>query len=525
MSVKVTSIGLKGLEGYRVQVEAQVKEGIESFVIVGLPDASVKESKERVSAALHSMNFPLVDMKVVINLSPSEVKKNGPLFDLAIAIGVLKSGGFLKKEKIPQDAGFIGALSLDGAIRPVEGMIAAILAAKRLQLKKLFLPFDPAIPKIDMVGLELIYIENLQDVLDLLAGRQLLPFIQPKAITEEKQVTERDFDQIIGHEFAKRALEIAASGEHYLLMDGPPGCGKSLLAETFPSILPPLSKEAQLEKISLYQLAGAPYDSLTLPSYRHPHHSASAVSIIGGGTNPKPGEVSLAHRGVLFMDELGEFSKKTLDMLRQPLENEKVTISRVHSTVTYPAKFIFIAAMNPCPCGFSGSSTHYCSCSENQIRLYKNRVSGPVLDRIDILLSLKPVNLKGHHFKGIESSEEVRKRVKAARERQYERYGKEISNASVPFEKLIAKHPLTTDQQQELQSLSMKQGFSNRVQIKIIRLARTIADLKGEQSISDTDLEEALSLRKMTMNSSFSTAVKASAGEPLVKYPDGKPGD
>lgn len=363
------------------------------------------------------MGYSLADMKVTINLSPSEQKKNGPLFDLAIAIGVLKSGNFLK-EKIPMDIGFIGALSLDGTILPVEGRPEAILAAKKLSLKKLFLPYDPSIPNIEMTGLELVYIETLQDVIDHLAGRPMLPLLQPMEPLEEIKVAERDFNQIIGHEFAKRALEIAASGEHFCLMDGPPGCGKSLLAESFPSLLPPLSKEAQLEKISLYQLAGAPYHSLTLPPYRHPHHSASSISIIGGGTNPKPGEVSLAHRGVLFLDELGEFPKKTLDMLRQPLENKMVTISRVHSSVTYPANFIFIAAMNPCPCGYFGSNQKYCTCSESQIKIYQNRVSGPILDRIDILLSLKPV-LKDHDFRGIESSEKVKQRVIAARERQY----------------------------------------------------------------------------------------------------------
>jgi magnesium chelatase family protein len=496
MSAKVTSIGLKGLEGYRVQVEVQVKEGLESIAIVGLPDASVKESKERVSAALHSLGFSLVDMKVTINLSPAEQRKNGPLFDLAIALGILKGGNFLK-ENIPKDAGFIGALSLDGTVLPVEGMIAAVLAARKLRLKKLYLPYDPTIPNIDIPDLELVYIEKIQDVMDILSGQQLLSFVQPTKILEENPVMERDFNQIIGHTFAKRALEIAASGEHYVLMDGPPGCGKSLLAETFPSILPPLSQEAQLEKISLYQLAAAPYTSHTLPPYRHPHHSASAVSIIGGGTNPKPGEVSLAHRGILFLDELGEFSKKTLDMLRQPLENEKVTISRVHSTVTYPAKFIFIAAMNPCPCGYLGSNDHYCSCTEKQIKSYKSRVSGPILDRIDILLTLKAVSLKGHDFKGVESSEEVKRRVIAAREKQYSRYGEGICNGSVPFEQLIKDSPLTTQLQQFLQDLSIQNGLSNRVQIKIIRLARTIADLNGEDSISDKALEEAMKLRKM----------------------------
>ncbi|MGS2777514.1 YifB family Mg chelatase-like AAA ATPase [Robertmurraya sp. GLU-23] len=500
MSAKVISIGLKGLEGYRVQVEVQIYEGVDSFVIVGLPDASVKESKERVTAALHNIGFPLVDRKVTINLSPTEQKKNGPLFDLAIALGILKSGEFLK-DKIPVDAGFIGALSLDGTVLPVEGMIAAVLAAKKLRLTKLFLPFDPTLPKVEIDDLDLVYIGSIQEVIDHLAGQETFSFIQPKTICEEKVTFERDLNQIIGHLTAKRALEIAASGEHYVLMDGPPGCGKSLLAETFPSILPPLSKEAQLEKISLYQLAGTSYPALSLPPYRHPHHSASAVSIIGGGTNPKPGEVSLAHRGVLFLDELGEFSKKTLDMLRQPLENEKVTISRVHSTVTYPAQFIFIAAMNPCPCGYLGSNLQYCTCSEKQIKAYKTRVSGPILDRMDIILSLEPVNLQTQNIREIESSQRVKERVVAARERQYHRYGKEICNGRVPFEQLISNSPLTNQQQQFLQSLSIKQGLSNRVQIKIIRLARTIADLRGETSISDGDLHEAVTLRKSNRES------------------------
>jgi magnesium chelatase family protein len=260
-------------------------------------------------------------------------------------------------------------------------------------------------------------------------------------------------------------------------------------------------KEAQLEKMSLYQLAGAPYTSITLPPYRHPHHTTSAVSIIGGGTNPKPGEVSLAHRGVLFLDELGEFSKKTLDMLWQPLENETVTNSRAHSTVTYPAKFIFIAAMNPCPCGYYGSKDQYCTCSDKQIKAYKSRVSGPILDRMDLLLSLKMVNLKDHDFAGIESSKEIMKRVRLARERQHLRYGREICNGSAPFEELIKMSPLTPQQQKDIQQLSIQYGLSNRVQIKIIRLARTISDLIGEVAITDEAISEALSFRNLSRTS------------------------
>ncbi len=382
-------------------------------------------------------------------------------------------------------------------------MLAAILAAKKLQLCKLFLPYDPMIQNIEIPGLELVYIETLQDVMDVLRGQQLLPFTRPQKMREDIQPVLRNFNQIIVPDFAKRALEIAASEEHFVLMDGPPGCGKSLLAETFQSIIPPLSKEGLLEKISLYQIAGASYHDSSQPPFRHPHHSASHVSVIGGGTSPKPGEVSLAHRGILFLNELGEFSKKTLDMLRQPLENKTVTISRVHSTVTYPANFIFIAVMNPCPCGYFGSSDHYCICTEKQIKTYKNRVSGPILDRFDILLTLQAVNLKEHNFKDIESSDDIKQRVFSARKIQYNRYGKEICNGSVPFEQLIQSSPLTQKQQNDLQQVSSKQGISNRVQIKIIRLARTIADIEGETFISDQDLMDGLSQRQAVRNSGY----------------------
>jgi len=281
-------------------------------------------------------------------------------------------------------------------------------------------------------------------------------------------------------------------------MDGPPGCGKSLLAETFYSILPPLSKEEILEKVCLYQLAGASYPSLLHPPYRRPHHSASAVSIIGGGSNPKPGEVSLAHNGVLFLDELGEFAKKTLDMLRQLLENGRVTISRAHSTVTYPAKFIFLAAMNPCPCGYAGAPDKYCTCSDQQIRSYQNRVSGPILDRIDLLLTLVPERLNHRKPEGEETSEVIRKRVERARKFQYERYGRHICKVRVSFGELEKSSPLTVSQQEALQMISVREALSNRVQIKLIRLARTISDLNGEDRISDGALEEAFSYRKFS---------------------------
>jgi len=301
------------------------------------------------------------------------------MFDLAMAIGILKAMGKLTAPVSP-DAAFLGSLSLDGAIQPVDGMLPAILAAKKLGFQKVYLPYDPTLPLHHLKDLDCIFVQTLEETVQYLQGQRVLslsPAFRTPEIIDSPRKHHRDFQSIIGHHQAKRALEIAAAGGHNVLMVGPPGCGKSLLAETFPTILPSLSHDAQLEVISLYQLAGEKIES-GHPPFRHPHHSASSVSLIGGGTHPKPGEVSLAHRGVLFLDEMAEFAKKTLDMLRQPLETGKVTISRISSTVTYPADFILLGAMNPCPCGYLGSRTRYCTCSPKQIQAYRNRVSGPI---------------------------------------------------------------------------------------------------------------------------------------------------
>ncbi|MBM7570063.1 YifB family Mg chelatase-like AAA ATPase [Aquibacillus albus] len=510
MATIVSSIGLRGMEGYPVQVEVQLIPSVSGVSIVGLPDASVKEAKVRVMSALFANNCH-IPQKVVINLSPAEQRKNSPIFDLAIAIGVMRAANFIRYP-IPSDAAFLGLLSLDGTIKPVEGMLPAILAAKKEGFKILYLPLMENFPLRQIQGLELRFVRSLNEVVQSLSGQLSYLSFKQDSSSKTSQQTEtsydKDFKHILGHEKAKRALEIAAAGGHNILMSGPPGCGKSLLAETFPSIFPPLTQDAQFEVMSIYQLAGISNESFHLAPFRNPHHSSSAVSLIGGGSYPKPGEISLSHHGVLFLDEMAEFPKRTLDMLRQPIETGKVTISRAASTVTYPAQFLLLGAMNPCPCGYLGSRYFYCTCTPKQISSYTNRVSGPIQDRMDVILSLEAVSIDKESIKYNESSEQIRKRVENARIRQYDRYSNERLNANVASEFLLKGSNLDSNQQKMVHQWQAKYNWSTRVQMKVLRIARTISDLNGDEQITNEALWEAMTMRRSIIGKNKTVVAK-----------------
>jgi magnesium chelatase family protein len=502
MSAKVFSASLVGLDAAIIEVEVDISGGLPKTIIVGLPDAAVQEAKERVKSAIKNSNAVFPRSHVAVNLAPADLPKNGTHYDLPIALSILLNSGQIFFE--PKDKLFLGELALDGGIRSVPGILPMLLSARDKGYKQVFIPQDNSTEASLVSGLNVIPVKNLHEVVGYL---QNLIKIKPidTANWDEILSTPRevlDMKLIKGQESAKRALEIAAAGGHNVLLSGPPGTGKTLLAKALPSILPKLTVDEVLEITKIYSVAGLlnlNKNLITIRPFRSPHHSSSSVALVGGGSSPRPGEISLAHRGVLFMDEFPEFTRSVLENLRQPLEDGVVTVARAAATVAFPAQFTLVAAQNPCPCGFFSDPTKSCMCSPSQIAKYHKKISGPMLDRIDLHVEVGRIEFdKLAAETGGESSDEVQARVQKARDIQIERY-KNKSNVNTNSEMTINEIKefckLEEKEQQFMKAAVVKMYLSARSYHRILKLSRTIADLANSPKIMLNHLAEALQYR------------------------------
>lgn len=503
MLAKVLSSAIIGIDAYIVQVEVDISQGLPSFSTVGLPEGAVKESKERVKAAIKNSGYHFPADRITVNLAPADIKKEGTAFDLPIALGILGATGLLPKDSYA-DHLILGELSLDGIIRPIKGTLPMAITARDMDLKGIYLPPENAPEAAVVDGVAIHPVDSLSQLVEVLLGRKSIdPFQLDLKGVFPKPCSQEDFNEVRGQENVKRAMEIAAAGGHNMIMIGPPGAGKTMLARRFHTVLPGLSFKEALEASKVYSVMGLmpPGQGLiNVRPFRAPHHTISDAGLIGGGQIPKPGEVSLAHNGVLFLDELPEFRKNVLEVLRQPMEDGRVTISRASSTVTYPADFMLVAAMNPCPCGFLGDPKRECHCTFVQIQRYRSKISGPLMDRIDIHMEVPPV-----HFRDLsgpscgESSEEILRRVNRAREVQALRFAKSAihTNARMTSRHLRAFCSPDMESSDLLEKAMDRFGLSARAHARILRIARTIADLEGNPDIRSPHVAEAIQYRTL----------------------------